>query len=164
MDRAVAVARQVLEALAYAHRRGVVHRDIKPENILLDAAGTAKVSDFGIARLLGPEKDAGITAVGRLAGTPRYVAPEALAGAAPDPRMDVYAVGVVLREMVTGREPAACHLPSTGSSPARLRPIPISGTRAPTRWRTTSSGSLRARPRTTCGRTSATGCVRWPCC
>jgi eukaryotic-like serine/threonine-protein kinase len=102
VDRAVVVARQVLEALAYAHRRGVVHRDVKPENILLDAAGAVKVTDFGIARLLGPEADAGITAVGRLVGTPRYLAPEALAGAAPDPRMDVFAVGVVLREMVAG--------------------------------------------------------------
>jgi serine/threonine-protein kinase len=105
IDRAVVVARQVLEALAYAHRRGVVHRDIKPENILLDAAGGVKVTDFGIARLVSGDADPGITAVGRVVGTPRYLAPEALAGAAPDPRMDVYAVGIVLREMVAGLEP-----------------------------------------------------------
>jgi eukaryotic-like serine/threonine-protein kinase len=104
MDRALVVARQVLEALAYAHGRGVVHRDIKPENILLDGTGAVKVTDFGIARLVFGEGDPGITAVGRLVGTPRYLAPEALAGAAPDPRMDVFAVGVLLREMLSGRD------------------------------------------------------------
>ncbi len=111
IDRAVVVARQVLEALAYAHRRGVVHRDIKPENILLDATGAVKVTDFGIARLVSGEADPGITAVGRVVGTPRYLAPEALAGAPPDPRMDVFAVGVVLREMVTGRDPGGAGAP-----------------------------------------------------
>ena len=110
-DRAAVVARQVLEALAYAHRRGVVHRDVKPENILLDAAGAVKVTDFGIARLVSGEPDPGITAVGRVVGTPRYLAPEALAGASPDARMDVFAVGVVLREMVQGHEPSAAALP-----------------------------------------------------
>ena len=83
VDRAVVIARRVLEALAYAHRRGVVHRDVKPENILVDAAGAVKVTDFGIARLVSGDADPGITAVGRVAGTPRYLAPEALAGAAP---------------------------------------------------------------------------------
>jgi len=111
LDRAVVVARQVLEALAYAHGRGVVHRDVKPENILLGAAGAVKVTDFGIARLVSGDADPGITAVGRVVGTPRYLAPEALAGAAPDPRMDVYAVGIVLREMVAGPEPGAAALP-----------------------------------------------------
>jgi serine/threonine-protein kinase len=106
-ERAVAVAGQVLEGLAYAHRRGVVHRDVKPENILVDGAGAVKITDFGIARLLGGEGDPRVTAVGRVVGTPRYLAPEALAGAAPDPRMDVYAAGVVLREMVAGHEDTA---------------------------------------------------------
>jgi len=111
VDRAVVIARQVLEALAYAHRRGVVHRDVKPENILVDSAGAVKVTDFGIARLVTGDADPGITAVGRVAGTPRYLAPEALAGAAPDPRMDIYAVGIVLREMMAGREPGAAAMP-----------------------------------------------------
>jgi predicted Ser/Thr protein kinase len=102
VDRAVVVARQVLDALAYAHRRGVVHRDVKPDNILLDGSGAVKVTDFGIARIVGGEGDPGITTVGRLVGTPRYLAPEALAGAAPDPRMDIFAVGVLLREMLSG--------------------------------------------------------------
>jgi serine/threonine-protein kinase len=102
VDKAVDVARQVLDALAYAHGRGVVHRDVKPENVLVDAAGRVKVTDFGIARLLGGEPDGTLTAAGRGVGTPRYMAPEALAGAPPDPRMDVFSLGVVLREMVTG--------------------------------------------------------------
>jgi serine/threonine-protein kinase len=112
IDRAVVVARQVLEALAYAHGRGVVHRDVKPENILIGAAGAVKVTDFGIARLVSGDADPGITAVGRVVGTPRYLAPEALAGAAPDPRMDVYAVGIVLREMVAGPEPGVALPPA----------------------------------------------------
>ncbi len=111
VERAVAVARQVLDALAYAHGRGVVHRDVKPENILLDASGVVKVTDFGVARLVGPDADASLTAAGRVVGTPHYLAPEALAGAAADPRMDVYSVGVVLREMITGRGGRAAALP-----------------------------------------------------
>ena len=100
-ERAAAVVKSVLDALAYAHRRGVVHRDVKPGNILLDASGAVKVTDFGIARVVAGGGEAEpLTRSGVLVGTPRYLAPEALAGAAPDPRMDVYAAGVVLREIV----------------------------------------------------------------
>ncbi|WP_162159708.1 serine/threonine-protein kinase [Cystobacter fuscus] len=108
---AVRVALQVCDALAYAHARGVVHRDIKPANILVDGDGRVKVTDFGIARIVRSEgrRDT-LTAVHTVVGTPEYMAPEALAGAAPDPRMDVYAVGVLLHEMVTGR-------PLTAGSP-----------------------------------------------
>lgn len=105
LDRAVEIAVQVCDALAYAHRQGVVHRDVKPQNILLDASGQAKISDFGISRLLLPRRDPGVTEAGQLIGTPPYMAPEALAGAAPDPRMDVFSVGVLLSEMVSGRLP-----------------------------------------------------------
>ncbi|HLM47376.1 MAG TPA: serine/threonine-protein kinase, partial [Myxococcaceae bacterium] len=99
---------QVCDALAYAHARGVVHRDIKPANILLDGEGRVKVTDFGIARILRQEgpRDT-LTASHVVVGTPEYMAPEALAGAPPDPRMDVYAVGALLHEMVTGRPPVA---------------------------------------------------------
>jgi serine/threonine-protein kinase len=107
VEKAVDVARQLLDALAFAHRQGVVHRDIKPENVLLDASGRVKVSDFGIARLVDAGADGTVTTAGRVVGTPRYMAPELLAGAAPDPRMDVFSVGVVLREMVAGRGGAA---------------------------------------------------------
>jgi hypothetical protein len=103
-ERAVGVARAVLAALAYAHGRGVVHRDVKPQNILVDASFGIKVTDFGIARLVGDNPDPGITTFGRIIGTPRYLAPEALAGGPPDPRMDLFAVGVVLREMIAGRD------------------------------------------------------------
>jgi serine/threonine-protein kinase len=103
IEKAVDIARQVLEALAFAHRQGIVHRDVKPENVLLDASGRAKVADFGIARLLRADGEWTVTAAGGLVGTPSYMAPEALAGAPPDPRMDVFSVGVMLREMVAGR-------------------------------------------------------------
>ncbi len=102
---ALEIGIQVCEALAYAHRQGVVHRDIKPENILFDAEGRAKVSDFGIARMVRGEREQGLpalTASGVAVGTPHYMAPEALQGGAPDPRMDVYSLGVVLYQMVTG--------------------------------------------------------------
>jgi serine/threonine-protein kinase len=102
--RARDIVVEVLEGLEYAHDRGVVHRDIKPENILIEPGGHVKLSDFGIARLLGPVPPRpNLTEAGRLVGTPAYMAPEALAGAAPDPRMDIFATGVVLREMVSGR-------------------------------------------------------------
>jgi len=101
-ERAVAVALDVCEALAYAHGQGVVHRDVKPQNVLVGPDGRAKVADFGIAKIVGAP---GHTASGEVLGTPHYMAPEALAGAPPDPRMDVYALGAVLYETVTGRPP-----------------------------------------------------------
>ncbi|MDP2308177.1 MAG: serine/threonine-protein kinase [Pseudomonadota bacterium] len=100
--RAIDIGIGVCEALAFAHTNGVVHRDVKPENILLDDAGQVKVADFGIARLLDTP---GTTRTGALIGTPAYLSPEALAGAPPDPRMDLYAVGAVLYQCVTGALP-----------------------------------------------------------
>jgi serine/threonine protein kinase len=84
-ERAVDIGIGVCEALAYAHRHGVVHRDIKPENILVDDAGGVKVVDFGIACLLDAEGAPGMTATGAIVGTQPCLSPEALAGAAPDP-------------------------------------------------------------------------------
>ena len=114
-ERAREIAAAVLDALAYAHGAGVVHRDVKPSNILLDAEGRVQITDFGLARGHGVAgAEAAITTDGRVAGTPAYMAPEALAGAAPDPRMDVFSMGVVLYEMVRGVRPAGSFAPLAG--------------------------------------------------
>jgi serine/threonine protein kinase len=97
------VAASVLQGLAHAHREGVVHRDIKPSNILVDRNGMVKVTDFGIAKAAFAEED--LTATGNLLGTARYLAPEQVQGGRPDGRTDLYAMGVVLYEMLTGRVP-----------------------------------------------------------
>jgi serine/threonine-protein kinase len=99
VDAAERVLRELAGALAYAHAQGVVHRDIKPENVLFDAAGRARLADFGIARLLADEQ-ATLTAPHVVLGTPRYMAPEARLGAASDARVDVFALGVLLEEML----------------------------------------------------------------
>lgn len=100
------VARELCGALAYAHAAGVVHRDIKPENVLFDAEGRARLADFGIARLLVDEQTQ-LTAPLVVLGTPRYMAPEARAGAAAEPQVDVFAVGVLLQELLGEGAPSA---------------------------------------------------------
>jgi serine/threonine-protein kinase len=98
---AVRVAVRVLEGLAYSHRMEVTHRDIKPGNVMLTPDGAVKILDFGVARLAS----AGITVAGAMLGTPAYMAPEQLLGKAVDHRADLYSVGVLLYEMLTGRRP-----------------------------------------------------------
>jgi serine/threonine protein kinase len=120
LRQALELADQVCQALAYAHSRGVVHCDIKPQNILVDSSGRAKVSDFGIARVLGPLDLEDVVGPARLMGTQVYMAPEARRGAPADPSMDVYSLGVVLHEMVTGRPPLPGQDP-TGPLSALLR-------------------------------------------
>src|SRR5205823_11197375 len=104
VPRALAIAADVLAALGYAHERGVIHRDVKPANIFVTPDGRVKLGDFGIARISGDERN-DVTASHLAVGTPAYLAPEALKGAAPDPRRDIYAVGVLLHEMVTAKLP-----------------------------------------------------------
>lgn len=104
----VPILTQVLGGLGYAHRLGVTHRDIKPANIVVTATGHAKIADFGIARLGGGSfAQAGLTQAGDLLGTPGYMAPEQLADTGVDHRADLFAVGVVLYEAITGRPPFA---------------------------------------------------------
>jgi eukaryotic-like serine/threonine-protein kinase len=100
LDRAVQLIGQVAEALACAHRQGVVHRDIKPANILIDRDGNALLADFGIAKLV--EETRQLTSTGARLGTALYMAPEQVLGHSIDARTDIYALGVVLYEALTG--------------------------------------------------------------
>src|SRR4051794_36552551 len=102
VSEAVAYAIEIARALGAAHERGIVHRDVKPQNVLVDEEGSAKVTDFGIARTLDQE---GLTADGRVLGTTDYVSPEQALGHAVDGRSDLYSLGVVLFEMLTGDVP-----------------------------------------------------------
>lgn len=95
--RAIIIAEQVCEGLAEAHRLGVVHRDLKPQNIMIDRDGNARIMDFGIARSV---KGRGITDTGVIIGTPDYMSPEQLEGKEADRRSDIYALVVILYEMV----------------------------------------------------------------
>lgn len=101
-QEALAYAIEVARGLAIAHARKMVHRDVKPQNVLIDAEGRAKVTDFGIARQLEQQ---GVTDTGRVLGTTDYVSPEQAMGHGVDPRSDIYSLGVVLYEMLTGDVP-----------------------------------------------------------
>ncbi len=102
-DRAAEIATDVAAALGFAHRNGVVHRDVKGGNILVNQAGQVKVTDFGIARAFGGGDE--LTQTGSVMGTATYFSPEQAQGKTVDPRSDLYSLGVVLFEMVTGRPP-----------------------------------------------------------
>src|SRR5688572_20837493 len=103
-ERAISIATDILEGLDFAHRSGVVHRDIKPENIQLLSDGRVKLTDFGIARLTF---EPNITMDGQVFGTPSYMSPEQVVGKEIDARSDLFSVGVILYEMVSGRKPFA---------------------------------------------------------
>jgi serine/threonine-protein kinase len=96
------IVTQVAEALDYAHLKGVVHRDLKPSNVMVLPDGSARVMDYGVARA---QRFAGITATGAFMGTPDYVAPETAEGDVTDARSDLYSLGVIFYEVLTGRKP-----------------------------------------------------------
>jgi serine/threonine-protein kinase len=123
---AIEYARQILSALRFAHRHGIVHRDIKPHNVLVDAEGRVKVTDFGIARA-GTSQ---MTETGSIVGTAQYLSPEQARGGEVDPRSDLYSLGVVLYELLTGKTPfdgdtpveiAMKHLSNAPEPPSKLR-------------------------------------------
>jgi serine/threonine-protein kinase len=107
---AIDYARQILSALAFAHRGGIVHRDIKPHNIVVGSDGRLKVTDFGIARSGASQ----MTEAGSIVGTAQYLSPEQARGAPVDPRSDIYSLGIVLYEMLTGK------VPFTGDTPVEI--------------------------------------------
>src|SRR5206468_7676969 len=123
------VGLQVLAALDHAHGHGIVHRDVKPENILIADDGTVKVADFGLARAFA---DSSISqAEGTVTGTVQYLAPEQIHGEPADPRTDIYATGIVMFELLTGRAPfvgetslaiAYQHLTDEVPPPSTIRP------------------------------------------
>jgi eukaryotic-like serine/threonine-protein kinase len=123
---AIEYARQILSALRFAHRHGIVHRDIKPHNVLVDAEGRVKVTDFGIARA-GTSQ---MTETGSIVGTAQYLSPEQARGGEVDQRSDLYSLGVVLYELLTGKTPfegdtpvevAMKHLSNAPKPPSELR-------------------------------------------
>ena len=103
--QAAEIASEVAAALGFAHAAGLVHRDIKPANILIGTNGSVKVADFGIARALNAPTESNLTQAGAVMGTATYFSPEQAQGAQPDPRSDLYSLGVVMYEMIAGRPP-----------------------------------------------------------
>jgi serine/threonine-protein kinase len=99
------VISEVAAALSFAHENGVIHRDVKPGNILIGLGGQVKVADFGIARALGANIEEALTEIGSVMGTATYLSPEQAQGAQPDPRSDIYSLGVMMYELVAGRAP-----------------------------------------------------------
>ena len=122
VPRALVLARQLCEALQAAHDAGILHRDLKPHNVLVGAGDHVYVGDFGLARLLESSED-GLTSTGMVPGTPRYMSPEQVEGKPLDQRSDLYGLGLILYEMVTGK------LPFSGASASeqmlqRVRSLP----------------------------------------
>jgi serine/threonine-protein kinase len=105
IKQAIKIARQVADALGYAHRQGVVHRDVKPDNILLDASGEVLVTDFGIAKAAEAASVAQLTTEGMVVGTPQYMSPEQATGDRIGTRSDIYSLGIVLYQMLAGSVP-----------------------------------------------------------
>ncbi|WP_371330070.1 protein kinase [Streptomyces sp. TP-A0356] len=109
-ERVAHIAAQAAAGLAVAHEQGIVHRDIKPGNLLLDAGGTVKIGDFGIARFMD-DPSAALTATGQIVGTSLYIAPERALGKPAGPASDVYSLGCVLYQLLTGHPPFRADTP-----------------------------------------------------
>ncbi len=129
--RAAEITADIASALSFAHRNGVIHRDVKPGNVIISPTGQVKVTDFGIARAFGSAVDQNLTQVGSVMGTATYFSPEQAQGKPLDPRSDVYSLGVVLYEMLTGRPPftgesplaiAYMHVQQSPERPRKLNP------------------------------------------
>lgn len=115
------IAAQLLEALSYAHRRGIIHRDIKPSNILMTSEGLVKVADFGIARIVEEEV---AEEPGEIVGSARYMSPEQLQGGESTPQSDIYSVGVLLYYCLTGSPPFSGDLKSLVGQQLNEKPVP----------------------------------------
>ena len=144
--QAAEILRQTLLALGHAHHEGFVHRDIKPENLLVTREGVVKVADFGLARAYA---DGRVTQAGAVTGTVQYLAPEQIRGEPADPRSDLYSLGIVAYELLTGK------LPFTGETAMAIAYKHLVRPRAPRRPRScrisrpSSTASWRPRPTAT---------------
>lgn len=130
VERALAVGRDIADALAHSHAQGLIHRDVKPSNVMLTSEGAIKVLDFGIAKVVA-ETTTRLTATGMTVGTPAYLSPEQLTGEPVDGRSDQYSTGCLLYELLTGRPPFVGdsafavmhqHISQEPVAPSRLRP------------------------------------------
>ena len=146
VEKCVAIVRDLAEGLAAAHAAGIVHRDLKPANVLIDSSGRATITDFGVARSFAGD---GLTRAGAIVGTPEYLSPEQIAGDAVDGRADLYALGLVFYEMLSGE------LPFRSGSQAetlaqrlagRARDISETGVRVSPRLRAVLRKCLESRP------------------
>ncbi|MCK7472219.1 MAG: serine/threonine protein kinase [Desulfomicrobium escambiense] len=154
---AAEIAGHVAEALDYAHLKGVVHRDLKPSNIMMVDRGRAKVMDYGIARAARFD---GLTVTGSFMGTAEYASPETAEGRPADPRSDLYSLGVILFELLTGQKPFVADTPSRSCASTAPR-----NHRRPAAWfprypASSRRSSFACSARTRLGATRA----RRPCC